>query len=65
MKEEQSTERAGSAANAGSAPQPLAEKHSIAPSADKHGEASQLTPEEQMARFEEDLKEHDWGHQPC
>ena len=24
-----------------------------------------LTPEEQMARFEEDLKEADWGHQPC
>ena len=24
-----------------------------------------LTPEEQMARFEQDLKETDWGHQPC
>ena len=24
-----------------------------------------LTPEEQMARFEDDLKENDWGHQPC
>lgn len=24
-----------------------------------------LTPEEQMAAFEEDLKESDWGHQPC
>lgn len=24
-----------------------------------------LTPEEQMERFEEDLKETDWGHQPC
>jgi hypothetical protein len=21
--------------------------------------------EEQMARFEEELKESDWGHQPC
>ena len=25
----------------------------------------QLTPEEQMALYEEDLKENDWGHQPC
>jgi hypothetical protein len=24
-----------------------------------------LTPEEQMALFERDLKEKDWGHQPC
>jgi hypothetical protein len=24
-----------------------------------------LSPEEQMERFEEDLKESDWGHQPC
>jgi hypothetical protein len=23
------------------------------------------TPEEQMARFEDALKEEDWGHQPC
>jgi len=27
--------------------------------------ANQLTPEEQMALFEKDLKENDWGHQPC
>jgi hypothetical protein len=26
---------------------------------------AELTPEEQMARFEEALKETDWGHQPC
>lgn len=24
-----------------------------------------LTPEEQMAAFERELKETDWGHQPC
>jgi hypothetical protein len=24
-----------------------------------------LTPEEQMALYEESLKESDWGHQPC
>ncbi len=23
------------------------------------------TPEEQMAKFEDALKEEDWGHQPC
>lgn len=27
--------------------------------------AEVLTPEEQMARFEKELKENDWGHQPC
>ena len=26
---------------------------------------NQLTPEEQMALFEKELKETDWGHQPC
>ena len=25
----------------------------------------ELTPEEQMARFEKELRENDWGHQPC
>lgn len=24
-----------------------------------------LSAEEQMEQFEEDLKENDWGHQPC
>jgi len=28
-------------------------------------DVSKLTPEEQMAAFEKDLKENDWGHQPC
>lgn len=27
--------------------------------------ANQLTPEEQMALYEKELKETDWGHQPC
>jgi hypothetical protein len=26
---------------------------------------SQLTPEEQLALFAKELKENDWGHQPC
>ncbi len=29
------------------------------------GKVRKLTPEEQMARYEEALKEDDWGHQPC
>lgn len=27
--------------------------------------SSELSPEEQMAAFEEALKNSDWGHQPC
>jgi hypothetical protein len=27
--------------------------------------AGELTPEEQMALYEKDLRENDWGHQPC
>jgi hypothetical protein len=27
--------------------------------------ASELTKEEQWALFEKELKENDWGHQPC
>ena len=26
---------------------------------------SELTPEQQMELYESDLKENDWGHQPC
>lgn len=29
------------------------------------GASNALTPEEQMALFEKELKENDWGHQPC
>lgn len=25
----------------------------------------ELTPEEQLAKYEESLKDEDWGHQPC
>jgi hypothetical protein len=28
-------------------------------------DASKLTPEQQMAKYEEELKNSDWGHQPC
>jgi hypothetical protein len=27
--------------------------------------ANSLTPAEQMERFAKELKENDWGHQPC
>jgi len=27
--------------------------------------ADELSEEEQMAQYEESLKETDWGHQPC
>jgi hypothetical protein len=29
------------------------------------GNVNQLSPEEQMALFEQELKDTDWGHQPC
>jgi hypothetical protein len=36
------------------------------PNTDGKGAAPQeLTPEEQMALYEKELKENDWGHQPC
>ncbi len=38
---------------------------SAAPASGSVVDPSQLTPEEQMALFEKDLKENDWGHQPC
>lgn len=34
-------------------------------SEDPAGNNAGLSAEEQMAAFEEDLKESDWGHQPC
>jgi len=52
-------------------PQPASEKIvksggavAISPANDP-APPSHLTPEEQMALFEKDLKENDWGHQPC
>ena len=36
-----------------------------APAADGGKDPNALSPEEQMALYEEDLKENDWGHQPC
>ena len=35
------------------------------PEHEPSGSDKVLSPEEQMEQFEEDLKENDWGHQPC
>jgi hypothetical protein len=36
-----------------------------APAPAEGAAANALTPEEQMALYAQDLKENDWGHQPC
>jgi hypothetical protein len=36
-----------------------------APAKEPPATVKPLTPEEQMALYEEQLKEDDWGHQPC
>lgn len=35
------------------------------PPAEPKPPVTELTPEEQMALYEKELKESDWGHQPC
>jgi hypothetical protein len=50
------------------APRPPPAPNTVAPEDSTPAESkpvSQLTPEEQMALFEKELKETDWGHQPC
>ena len=34
-------------------------------STDETQQSQKLTPDEQMALYEKELKETDWGHQPC
>ena len=36
-----------------------------APGTNESGLPKKLTAEEQMALYEKELKEGDWGHQPC
>ncbi len=49
-----------------SAPDPEEKPSEETESADKDPkETAELSPEEQMARFEEEMKNEDWGHQPC
>jgi len=42
-----------------------AKAKSDSPAGQRGEKVEQLTPEEQMKRFEQALKEEDWGHQPC
>ena len=35
------------------------------PASEENPSATELSPEEQMALYEKELKESDWGHQPC
>jgi hypothetical protein len=35
------------------------------PEPEPKGSQTNPSPQEQMERYEEDLKENDWGHQPC
>jgi len=37
----------------------------VEPSVDTTVPPEKLTPEEQMERFAKELKNEDWGHQPC
>ena len=57
-----------------SSPEPLPAKPAVAPApaaaapgqaADAAAPGSGLTADEQMALFAQELKETDWGHQPC
>jgi len=66
------TRRKAAAGRTGKTRRPSAEAAlppaASAPATTKPGEpvpANSLTPEEQMALFEKELKENDWGHQPC
>jgi len=56
--------------DSGSAPAPNQGGESKSPANDSPAASvpnasKELTPDEQMALYEEDLKENDWGHQPC
>ena len=37
----------------------------VAPVSSASASPEKLTPEEQMERFAKELKNEDWGHQPC
>jgi hypothetical protein len=44
---------------------PVKNGETIPPAAGTEASPGQLTKEEQWAVFEKELKESDWGHQPC
>jgi hypothetical protein len=46
--------------------QPQNESASTPPESESENrDPNKLSPEEQLAQYEEQLKEEDWGHQPC
>ena len=53
------------AGTAGPPPEPAKPAAGEPPVAPVPPTAAPLTPEEQMALYEKDLQENDWGHQPC
>ena len=46
-------------------PPPPADRLEKLSPASEPAPAKKLSAEEQMALYEKDLKENDWGHQPC
>ena len=52
-------------AEGGMTSKPPTETAANASASNKQKDVSKLSAEEQMALFEKDLKENDWGHQPC
>ena len=44
---------------------PAESNNQAGPASAEAGGSSALTKEEQWALFEKELKENDWGHQPC
>ncbi len=46
-------------------PQPEPKQAEKAKSEEKPVDPNKLSEEEQMALYEKDLKDSDWGHQPC
>jgi len=51
--------------NSAASPAPASEGEAGPVNENNPPAAKPLTAEEQMALYEEDLKESDWGHQPC
>lgn len=46
-------------------PEPQSERASSEDEGVTPVDPNKLTPEEQMALYEKQMKEDDWGHQPC
>ena len=55
----------GSSTNSQGEVVPVKSGETIPPAAGAEASPGQLTKEEQWALFEKELKESDWGHQPC